>query len=413
MAAARLLSGNARAVYFVVPLLAALALWLTYVFGSRLADRRTGCVAVVLMAFSPVWLFHSLVPMSDVPVTAWWLLAWVFTLSPSALAPLAAGAATSAAILTRPNIVPLAMVLALFVTFRWGLQRGLAYALSVLPAALIIAGLNAYLYASPIGTGYGPIQNLFNVRYFVTNVRQFWTWLLEVHSPFVLLGAWALLAGYVKHAWWLLAFSLVLLGCYVFYLPFDNWTFLRFLMPAIPILFLFNAAALVGLFEKLPLALRGAAVFALCTLISFWFIARSDSLQVFQIEAGDRRYVTMGTAVGRLVPPDGVILSMVHSGSVRLYGDRNSVRWDLIEPTRLDFTIATLRSHGRAPYFLLEDWEQARVRERFAPVSALGSLDWPPMAEYAGHARIRLYSLDDRDRFLRGEQVIPRMIPSE
>jgi hypothetical protein len=53
------------------------------------------------------------------------------------------------------------------------------------------------------------------------------------------------------------------------------------------------------------------------------------------------------------------------------------------------------------------------VRERFAAVSAVGSLDWPPMAEYAGHARIRLYSLDDRDRFLRGEQVIPRMIPSE
>ncbi|HEX7140651.1 MAG TPA: hypothetical protein VF219_22555, partial [Vicinamibacterales bacterium] len=362
---------------------------------------------------SPLWIFHSLVPMSDVPVTAWWLLAWVLALSPAPVGAVGAGIASAAAILTRPNIVPLTMVLALFITVRSGVRRGVTYALTVLPVALLIASLNRYLYGSPIGTGYGALEDLFSTRYFFVNVTNFWNWLIDLHTPAVLIGAWALLTGRVKDAWWLVAFSLVLLGCYVFYLPFDNWTFLRFLMPALPLLFLFGASSCVALIERLPLSLRGAATFALCTLVVFWFITKSDSLRMFEISSGERRYVTVGEAMGRLVPADAVLFSMIHSGSVRLYGDRDSARWDLIDPNRLDTTIAAIRERGRKPYFLLEDWEEPRVRARFAEVSALGKLDWPPAAEYVGHAQVRLYSFDDRDRYLRGELVLPKMIPAE
>ncbi|HEY7283957.1 MAG TPA: hypothetical protein VH497_00845, partial [Vicinamibacterales bacterium] len=193
----------------------------------------------------------------------------------------------------------------------------------------------------------------------------------------------------------------------------DNWTFLRFLMPAMPILALFCASSVVALVERLPLALRGAVTFAVCALAVIWLVTKSDSLRMFEIAAGERRYVTVGEAMGRLVPADAVLLSMIHSGSVRLYGDRVSARWDLIDPKRFDATIATIRERGRKPYFLLEDWEETRVRARFADVSALGKLDWPPTAEYVGHAQVRLYSIDDRDRYLRGEPVLTTMIPAE
>ena len=43
--------------------------------------------AAVLFAFSPLFMFHTLEPMSDVAVTTWWLLAWVLAVSPGTLGP--------------------------------------------------------------------------------------------------------------------------------------------------------------------------------------------------------------------------------------------------------------------------------------------------------------------------------------
>jgi hypothetical protein len=398
-------------VYLIVPLMGGAAVWLTYRLTSCVADRRTGCIAAVLLAFSPIAVFLALVPMSDVPVTAWWLLAWLLTLSAGPWSALMAGLASSAAILTRPNIVPLALVTLAFVAVRSGLRRGLLYAAGVLPSALFIAGWNQYLYGSPVSTGYGPLETLFSVRYAGTNLRQFWSWLVDLHTPVVIVGVLALVAGRIRYGWWLFAFSMVLLGCYLFYLPFDNWTFLRFLMPAIPLLLALDASVCVAVFERLPMALRGAAVFALCTLVPFWFVAKIDGLRLFEIEQGERRYETVGEAMKAIVPPDAVLISMIHSGSVRLYGDRHSIRWDLIAPDRLDATLEIIRDNGFTPYFLLEDWEEPRVRDRFGKASAVGRLDWPPTAEYLGHAQIRLYSPDDRARYLHGEPVLTKMIP--
>ena len=55
---------------------------------------------------SPSFVNSSLIPMSDVPVTAWWLAAFVAALRPSLLYAVAAGLATSLAVLTRPNLAP-------------------------------------------------------------------------------------------------------------------------------------------------------------------------------------------------------------------------------------------------------------------------------------------------------------------
>ena len=110
--AVALKAGGATAVYYVVPLLGALAVWLTYLLGARVDRPVTGMMAAILVAFSPIFMFHTFEPMSDVPVTAWWLLAWVLALSPSQLGGVGAGLAVSAAVLTRPNLVPLAIVLA-------------------------------------------------------------------------------------------------------------------------------------------------------------------------------------------------------------------------------------------------------------------------------------------------------------
>ena len=115
MAPMRLIAGE-LAVYLVVPLLGAIAVLATYGVGTRLHSRIAGLIAAFLLATSPIVLFQIVQPMSDVPVTAWWALALLFALSPLPGSPLAAGAASGLAILTRPNLIPLAVVIALAVS---------------------------------------------------------------------------------------------------------------------------------------------------------------------------------------------------------------------------------------------------------------------------------------------------------
>jgi len=67
--------------------------------------------------------------------------------------------------------------------------------------------------------------------------------------------------------------------------------------------------------------------------------------------------------------------------------------------------VAFLARAGRRPYFVLEAWEEAQFRERFAGSSALGLLDWPPMAEVGAPVKVRFYDPRDRRRFLAGEPV--------
>ena len=57
------------------------------------------------------------------------------------------------------------------------------------------------------------------------------------------------------------------------------------------------------------------------------------------------------------------MLSVIQSGSVRLYGERMTARWDLIAAARFDDTIDVLRRAGYEPYLLLEEWEMPLFRK--------------------------------------------------
>ena len=73
MAAATAVGGD-RAAVFVVPLCAALlVLAIFHVGASTGTDPWVGVVAAALVAVSPVTFVSSVVPMSDVPATAFWI----------------------------------------------------------------------------------------------------------------------------------------------------------------------------------------------------------------------------------------------------------------------------------------------------------------------------------------------------
>jgi hypothetical protein len=79
---------------------------------------------------------------------------------------------------------------------------------------------------------------------------------------------------------------------------------------------------------------------------------------------------------------------------VRFYSGRLTLRYDLLEPDWLDRSLDTLKQFGFEPYALLEDWEEAKFRERFRGQRTVRLLDSPPMAvRRTGSNELRLFQL--------------------
>lgn len=405
--------GGASGMYFVVPLLSGLAVWLTFLLGVRVGGERAGVVAAIFIAFSPIFVFQSLEPMSDVPVTAWWLLAWWCALSPRPAAAIAGGLAVSAAVLTRPNLVPLAMVLGCVVAVQTPrLRRVALFSVGMIPGCLAVGALNAFWYGNPFLSGYGALSNLYLGSRAIPNLHQYAAWLIELHTGAILLAtAGPFVARAKGTAAAMVAFFVFLLGCYLFYFVYDTWPFLRFLLPGIPLLLVLASTSMVALFERLPLRIRGTMVFLTCTLAAMTYVLTADRLHVFNIQTAEHRYVAVGEYVDALLPPNAVVVTVIQSGSVRLYGRRPTLRWDLLPPDRLDETLDGVRSAGYVPYLLLESWEDDQFRERFRTTSVVGSVDWRSVLEYYGPVTVRVLRPEDRHAYYSGRSALPRAVP--
>jgi hypothetical protein len=269
MAPFRLLGGE-LAVYVVVPLLGGIAVLATYFVGARLHSRYAGLAAAALFATSPIVLFQLVQPMSDVPAAAWWTIALLFALSPVQSAPLAAGGAAGLAILTRPNLLPLAIVLALATMniprMRWpgvpqpATQAQTFFERRLRPDRLIglVAGLTPAigalllmqwrLYGNPFVSSYGTAGDLYslgNVVFTATVVVLTMTRRRPSATP------------HLKRPLVLAALASAIVGLsYLPYAVFAEWSYLRFLLPAFPLLFIAIGALLTAALLRLPLSIR-------------------------------------------------------------------------------------------------------------------------------------------------------------
>lgn len=402
-------AAGADAVFLVVPVLSGLLIWTTYALGRALIGASGASVAAVFLATSPAFLFQLIhAPMSDIAAAAWWNTAFLLLLHHSRLAALASGLATAAAILTRPNLVPLAAVLGgVLLTAlgsrerRWlAVQRLLWFAAPAVAACLLVAVINAAWYGSPIASGYGSLAGtFFRWDYVGTNLANYARWLLESQGPLSLLSLIGLVA--IWHTatvrrdraivMFSLCFAVVAYACYAFYLPVGTWWSLRFLLPAFPVFFMLMAAGAAAVVDRLPHGFRhvGLAVIVAAATVHVTGFGRTN--QVFDI-AEDVRYQSVARYLNDHTPPRSAFLTMLHSGSVRYYTDRLTIRHDWIPPERFDATVAHLRQRGFVPFLLLDEAEEAEFRRRFADTPMVKSLPAPDVQL----ARVSLYRLSDR-----------------
>ena len=392
--------------YYVVPVMGGLCVWCCFLVGRRVATPATGAYAAMLLACSPPFLFHLVAPMSDVPAAALWTGAIVAALGGGAGAPILAGVCTALAIAVRPNLAPLALVILAFVVTRGGSgteprnvwKRTGWFAAAVVPACCAVAIVNWRLYGSPFRSGYGDLASAYALANIGENARRYAEWLMQTHTPLIVLAGVGLAAPWparqgplpLRAALLFLLFTLGLTSSYLPYGVFDNWRYLRFFLPALPLLLVSMIAAIVWLCRGLPPAFR---VFGAIALLAF---LASHELR-FAIEAGltrapasERRFVAVARFIEETLPSNAVFVTLQHGGSVRHYSNRLSVRFDRI-PVGLDEALASLERGGLRPFILLEDWEETDFKARFGAASAVGRLAWRPLARLPDPGGVNIY----------------------
>ena len=377
---------------------AAIAVWAT----GMLAGGTAGVLAALLLAFSPVFVYQSLQPMSDVPVTAAWMVC--FLLLVRGKASWLAGVACALAVLIRPNLAPLAIVPLLIA------RQRVLFSIPVAVAGLFLALFQWSLYGSPIRSGYGSAEELFAVSNVVPNVPRYFSWLVAT-SPVLLLAPFGLvrLIGQ-RQARGLGAFASFVVVAYLIYAVFDQWSYLRFLLPALAVFAVFAAVALVAWIDRYPRSWRAPLLAALLLAVAAHGLHAARSREAFRLADQLRRVEQVASFLGGRGAERPVIVSGEQSGAIRYYTARPILRWDLATPDALRAAVAAVERSGYSTYVALDAWEEEPFRKKFASIPEI-QIDWPPVVEAGSSHRTKLWKISDRAKFLSGERVATLRLP--
>jgi hypothetical protein len=398
------IAGGPRAAFLVIPLCAVMLVLATSAVGSRYG-ARVGIAAAVLTAVSPAFVYQSVQPMSDIPAAALWMTAVACALGTRPRHLVMAGLATSAAILVRPNLVPLGVVIGLFLlmrperSWRQRFRQAGAYAAFSAPGCIGVALVQWAFYGSPLASGYGPASALFGVENIAPNVVRYLPWLWQTQTPAIVLAAAALflLPGALSRL--CAGMFLVNLALYLPYAVFEDWSFVRFLLPTLPLLVILAVAAIDAGWQRMRLPGRTVMLTVVTLAWALALVAETRNRGAYRLQSLEARFERAGTFVGQRLPANAIVLASWQSGSVRFYSGRKTMAWHGLDPLWLDRALEYLRGRGYEPFLLTERWEEPGFRDRFR-TSELGALDWPPAFEVA--SQVRIYRPGDRARFLNG-----------
>jgi hypothetical protein len=435
MAAAQRLGGS-DAPFLVAPLLGALAVFCAFALGRRLHSPAAGLVAAALLSTSPVLLFQLPQAMSDVPATAWWALALLLASRGSTAGAGLAGLSAGLGFVTRPALLPLLLPVSLTLFFRspkaWH-SRSLLQAVLLAgfaPWTIGLAVLQQQLYGTPFGSGHGTFAEMFGPQNIAPNLDLYVDRLLtgETAALVLLLTSVAGLVVRRPRRTTVLSSSLsssplsssapssfgplpspsplvplvigasslaVVLFCYLPYGVFAEFSYLRFLMPAFPALFVGIGALAATACLRAPSTLRGWLLCLVIVLVCSFNIVEAARQEAFLIRRTQARYQITGRYLEAMLPERAVVIAAEESTSIHHYTGVPIVRWDLVDAD-LDTVVHDLTALGRHPVLVLEDHEERLIREKF-PQSSLSRLDWRPRADIGDHVHVRVYDPAERE----------------
>lgn len=397
-----------NAIHIVPPVAAALVVWCAWLAGRRLSSPWAGAGAALLTAAHPIVWFQAVQPMNDITTAALWLAALVAALDRRAWW---TGGLLGLGLLVRPNLAPAAVAITLVCAWearhdaRAALGTMARVSLAAVPGMALVLWLNAGLYGSPLRSGYGDLGVLFAAAHVPENLGRYGATWIATSTPLVLL---ALAAPFVlaraarPRAWALVVVAGALSIVYLAYRPFPEWWYLRFLLPAVAISLVLAASAIVTVGERVAgragqalavVVLAGAAAVMLRTPEA------AEARGLWRLES---RFTTTADALAAHVAVTSPAITGWQSGPIRFGPGHEVLMWDALDPGWLDRAIGWLEARGTPPVIVLETWEEAPFRARFAG-QGYGALDWPP--RYDIERRVHVYLPVDRARFAAGETV--------
>ena len=391
--------------YFVVPIFSALFVWFTFTLGRRAGGPAVGVAAAVVLIVSPVVLFQALWPMSDIPAGALWTGAIACALTPSRRGAVSAGICAALGVLVRPNLAPLAAapLLAIVMQSR-GRDRWIDAGLFAMPLAAVVAfvaAINTSWFGSPANSGYGSAAELYRASNVLPNLRLYASWLWESQSPWVLLAILPFVPPFAAHARRgpiavCVLLSLLTLASYLSYTQFGAWWFLRFLLPAFGALAVLIASGIVSLARVIPRPLgHVAAGVALYAMMLATLEYASRQLVFGGLRDGERRYIVAGEFAADQLPANAAIFAMQHSGSLRFYSGRLTLRYDWVQPESAAGTPEAIERAGYHPYLMIDDWELPDVRKQFG-LEPGAPLPWPIFARTTELSGMTVFDLAAR-----------------
>jgi hypothetical protein len=403
MAAAKIVGGQA-ALFLVVPFCAAAMVLATFGVARRLRGPAAGVTAAWLVATSPIVIWMLMFPMSDVPVAAAWTGALYFLIGDGAGSTVTAGLLSAIAVLIRPNLFFLAPIMSLWFfvsvrnppsSFQRRLRDAALYYAGVAPGAIFIGVLFAFLFGSPWVSGYGRLSEVLSAANVWPNLRLYFQWAVSVQATFTVIG----LAGLVMPFLWptgnprraVAIVALMALGItaeYVAYTVFDDWAFLRFFLPAWPLLAIGGAGVVAALLDRVPSGLKVVVVAGVMGIGVVGVRTVRDRL-VFDLWHYNRRYTAASMIIRDVSVPNSVVFSMEQSGALRYYSGRMPIRYDQLPPDWLDRSVDWLADSGVHCYAVLDAWEIEPFRAQFRGQRRVHGLD-APIALYQsyGHGTI-------------------------
>jgi hypothetical protein len=379
----------------------------TALIAMRLSGGVAAILAAMLIGFAPITLYQAIQPMSDVPVTAAWMLCFVLLCSrgsADARADRWAGIACAIAVLVRPNLAPLAIVPL------WLARQRIAFAIPVAIAGIALAMLQWLWYGSPLRSGYGSAEELFTFANVGANAWRYATWLIT-SAPLLaiaILGLARMRTDRVARA--LAAFAALVVAAYLAYAVFDDWSYLRFLLPALAVCAVFAAIELSAWIDRARVTLRPVLAFVIALSVIAAGISIAQSKGTFRLAAQLQRVGQVANYLRDGVEPNAVIVAGEQSGSMRYYTGKPILRWDAASPEAIGLAMRELDRAQRPIYIVLDAWEEGLFRSKYRSTPG-GALDWPPMLEAGGSNRTRLWRLSDRERFRGGQQLNTVRLP--
>jgi hypothetical protein len=363
--------GGPSAVFYVSPVAAAITLFLVYRLAREWFDPETALFAAAIAAWNPVFITYAKQPMSDMAATMWVMLAFTLAMRSSNASAVAAGLAAGAAVITRPAL----LVAAAFIPFAAHRadrprSRFISSAAGLAIGVIIQMAIQDRLFGSPTASGYGTAGDVFSTAHVKANagifLRHGWDVVGVLWVPALIVGLFASRPEPRNKP--AILFGAVTLP-YLFWLPFDHWETLRFLLPGLVALTVLIATGLMHI-ARVPRNAVAAAV--MVTAFIAIIAGQSEHLlrtsSVWEIPAIEARYPLAGEWINVNTPPDSVVMANQHSGSLRWYGKRETIRWDFVDPNQLATAVGELQSHGATVYVALEGDEVAMFDRRFGAV---------------------------------------------